>query len=356
MNKENNIDIQNLDQKKDNKLILNNINLKIPLNSVVCIVGPSGCGKTTLLRAISGLDNISSGKILFNDKLLSDNQYLVPTEKRNFGLVFQEANLFPHLSVFKNVSYGSKKKKFKDIQTETFDILKKIGLPHYSNTLPNQLSAGQKQLISIARSLITKPKLLMMDEPFANLDQRLKNKIRDITLHLLQKTKTTALIITHDPEDALFMGDYIAVMNNGKILQFDTPENIYNKPNSSFVAKFFSETISVTSKGHNGKINTIFGPIKISKKFNKKDVEIIFRSEAFNISKKKKSGRIKRIKCKIITIKYIGDHSYIHLDIMSPIFKKHIHIKILGKFLPPKNKICYININKNNFFIFNKLK
>ena len=354
MNRKSNIDIQNLNQKKQNKLILNNINLKIPSNSVVCLVGPSGCGKTTLLRAISGLDTITSGKIMFNNKLLSDEQYLLPTEKRNFGLVFQEANLFPHLNVFKNVSYGSKKKKYKDIQIETFDILKKIGLPHYSNTFPNQLSAGQKQLISIARSLVTKPELLMMDEPFANLDQRLKNKIRDITLHLLQKTKTTALIITHDPEDALFMGDYIAVMNNGKILQFDTPENIYNKPKNSFVAKFFSETISFSDKNINGKINTIFGPIKIPNKFEKSDVEIIFRSEAFNISKNNKSKKSKKIKCKIITIKYIGDHSYLHLDIINPTYKKHIHIKIIGKFLPPKNKICYININKNNFFIFNK--
>ncbi len=354
MNKRNNIEIQNLHQKKDNKLILNNINLKIPSNSVVCIVGPSGCGKTSLLRAISGLDTITSGKILFNEKLLSDEQYLVPTEKRNFGLVFQEANLFPHLNVFKNVSYGSKKKKYKDIQIETFDILKKIGLPHYSNTLPNQLSAGQKQLISIARSLITKPKLLMMDEPFANLDQRLKNKIRDITLHLLQKTKTTALIITHDPEDALFMGDYIAVMNNGKILQFDTPEKIYNKPNSAFVTKFFSETISLSNKSINGKVDTIFGPLKISKKFNKKDIEIIFRSEAFNISKNNKLKKKKKIRCKIIAIKYIADHSYIHLDIINPKFNKHIHIKILGKFFPPKNKICYINIHKNNYFVFGK--
>ena len=263
MVKDNNILIQNLSQTKDNKKILDNINLTIPFNSVICLVGPSGCGKTSLLRVIAGLDKFKLGKIFFDNKLVSSPEFSIPTENRNVGLVFQESNLFPHLNIFKNVSFGSKKENFKDIQKETFEILKKIGLPHFSNIFPHQLSGGQKQLVAVARSLIRKPKLLMMDEPFANLDQRLKNKIRDIVLHLLQKTRTTALIVTHDPDDAMFMGDFIAVMNKGKILQFDTPVNIYNKPNSSFVARFFGETLFLKSKINNNKVDTLFGPIKI---------------------------------------------------------------------------------------------
>ena len=352
MEKDNNIVIQNLSQIKDNKRILDNINLSIPINKVVCLVGPSGCGKTSLLRAISGLDNFSSGRISFDNKIISKPNYSVPTENRNIGLVFQESNLFPHLNVFKNVSFGSKKKKYKDIQKETFEILKKIGLPHYANVYPHQLSGGQKQLVAIARSLLTKPKLIMMDEPFANLDERLKNKIRDITLHLLQKTFTTALIITHDPDDAMFMGDFIAIMNNGKILQFDTPENIYNNPSSSFVARFFGETLSIKSKVNNKKAKTIFGPINITNLKTGKEIEIVFRSEAFNITKNKSTNRTKKIKSRIIAVRYISDNSYLHLDILNNSFKKHIHIKVPGKFIPPKNKICYINIGKKNFFVF----
>ena len=352
MVKDKNIEIENLSQTKDNKKILDNINLSIPINKVVCLVGPSGCGKTSLLRAISGLDNFSSGRISFDNKIISKPNYSVPTENRNIGLVFQESNLFPHLNVFKNVSFGSKKKKYKDIQKETFEILKKIGLPHYANVYPHQLSGGQKQLVAIARSLLTKPKLIMMDEPFANLDERLKNKIRDITLHLLQKTFTTALIITHDPDDAMFMGDFIAIMNNGKILQFDTPENIYNNPSSSFVARFFGETLSIKSKVNNKKAKTIFGPINITNSKNGKEIEIVFRSEAFNITKSKSKNHIKKIKSKVIAVKYISDNSYLHLDILNNSFQKHVHIKVPGKFIPPKNKICYINIAKKNFFIF----
>ena len=351
MVKDKNIEIENLSQTKDNKKILDNINLSIPINKVVCLVGPSGCGKTSLLRAISGLDNFSSGRISFDNKIISKPNYSVPTENRNIGLVFQESNLFPHLNVFKNVSFGSKKKKYKDIQKETFEILKKIGLPHYANVYPHQLSGGQKQLVAIARSLLTKPKLIMMDEPFANLDERLKNKIRDITLHLLQKTFTTALIITHDPDDAMFMGDFIAIMNNGKILQFDTPENIYNNPSSSFVARFFGETLSIKSKVNNKKAKTIFGPINITNSKNGKEIEIVFRSEAFNITKNKSKNRTKKIKSRIIAVRYISDNSYLHLDILNNSFKKHIHIKVPGKFIPPKNKICYINIGKKNFFV-----
>ena len=136
----NNIVVKNLSQIKDNKKILDNINLSIPINKVVCLVGPSGCGKTSLLRVIAGLDNFNSGKIFFDNKLISKSQFSVPTENRNIGLVFQESNLFPHLNIFKNVSFGTKKKKFKDIQKETFDILKKIGLPHFSNIYPHQFS------------------------------------------------------------------------------------------------------------------------------------------------------------------------------------------------------------------------
>ena len=296
MVKDKNIEIQNLSQTKDNKKILDNINLSIPINKVVCLVGPSGCGKTSLLRAIAGLDNFNSGRIYFDNKIISKPHYSVPTEHRNIGLVFQESNLFPHLNVFKNVSFGSKKKKYKDIQKETFEILKKIGLPHYANVYPHQLSSGQKQLVAVARSLLTKPKLIMMDEPFANLDQRLKNKIRDITLHLLQKTFTTALIITHDPDDAMFMGDFIAVMNNGKILQFDTPTNIYNKPNSPFVARFFGETLSIKSNVNNKRARTIFGPINVTNSKPGKEIEIIFRSDAFNITKKNQKIIQKKLK------------------------------------------------------------
>jgi len=350
--KDKNIEIQNLSQTKDNKKILDNINLSIPIDKVVCLVGPSGCGKTSLLRAIAGLDNFNSGRIYFDNKIISKPHYSVPTENRNIGLVFQESNLFPHLNVFKNVSFGSKKKKYKDIQKETFEILKKIGLPHYANVYPHQLSGGQKQLVAIARSLLTKPKLIMMDEPFANLDERLKNKIRDITLHLLQKTFTTTLIITHDPKDAMFMGDFIAVMNNGKILQFDTPTNIYNKPNSPFVARFFGETLSIKSNVNNKKAKTIFGSINVTNSKPGKEIEIIFRSEAFNITKKKSKNLTKKIKTKIIAVRYISENSYLHLDILNNSFKKHIHIKVPGKFIPPKNKICYINIGKKNFFIF----
>ena len=143
MVKDNNIEIQNLSLIKNKKKILSDINHNIPSNKVVCLVGPSGCGKTSLLRVIAGLDNLNLGKIFFKNKIFSKPNYSVPTEKRNIGLVFQESNLFPHLNIFKNVSFGSKKKEYKDIQRETFEILRKIGLPHYSNTFPHQLSAGQ---------------------------------------------------------------------------------------------------------------------------------------------------------------------------------------------------------------------
>ena len=353
MKNKKNIIIKNLSQIKDKKQILNKINLSIPLKKVVCIVGPSGCGKTSLLRSIAGLDKFQSGEIFYNNRLIANPTFDTPTEKRNFGLVFQESHLFPHLNVFNNVSFGLKDKNFKNIQKQTFDILTKIGLPHFASVYPDKLSGGQRQLVALARSLIPKPELLMMDEPFANLDERLKNKIRDITLHLLQKTSTTALIVTHDPEEAMFMGDYIAVMNKGEILQFDTPYNIYNNPTNAFIARFFGETVNINSKVKNGFIKTIFGSVKASNYKNNTDVEIIFRSESFNIKKTKSNQSNDQVKAKIIAIRPIGYNTMVHLDVASSAnTSKHIHIKISGKFIPPKNKICYISIDKNYVFVF----
>ena len=138
----------------------------------------------------------------------------------------------------------------------------------------------------------------------------------------------------------MFMGDFIAVMNKGKILQFDTPVNIYNKPNSAFVARFFGETLSLRSKVNNRKVKTIFGPIKVtdSKSIKAKEIEIIFRSEAFSITKNNHKKIQGKIKSKIIAVKYISENSYLHLDILSNSVQKHIHIKVPGKFIPPKNK------------------
>ena len=352
MQNKNNIIIESLFQKKENNEILKDINLTIPSKKVVCLVGPSGSGKTSLLRVLAGLDKFQSGRIFFNKILYAKSNYEIPAEKRNFGFVFQESNLFPHLNVFKNVSFGIKDKNFKSTQKKTFNILSKVGLPHFANVYPEKLSSGQKQLVSLARSLITNPKLLLMDEPFSNLDQRLKNKIRDITLHLLQKTSTTALIVTHDPEEAIFMGDYIAVMNQGRIIQFSNPHDIYNKPETPFVARFFGETISLRSKIKKGKVATIFGEIEVPKFRENSNVEIIFRSESFDI-KRNKNKKNNLIKGKIMAIKEIGQNTMLHLDVRNKNFSKHIHIKISGKFFPPKNKICYISINKKYTFIFN---
>ena len=329
-----------------------NINLEIKDGEFFSLLGPSGSGKTTCLRIIAGFEPPNEGTVF----LFNENVTTIPPYKRRVNTVFQDYALFPHMTVEHNVGYSLKIKgvSLEEYRKQVHEILHVVKLEGYTERKINQLSGGQKQLVAIARSLITKPKLLMMDEPFANLDQRLKNKIRDITLHLLQKTFTTALIVTHDPDDAMFMGDFIAVMNKGKILQFDTPVNIYNKPNSAFVARFFGETLSLRSKVNNRKVKTIFGPIKVtdSKSIKAKEIEIIFRSEAFSITKSNPKKIQGKIKSKIIAVKYISENSYLHLDILNNSVQKHLHIKVPGKFIPPKNKICYINIGKRNFFIF----
>lgn len=238
---------------------LRNISLDIAAGEVVCLLGPSGCGKTTLLRLASGIDRPTSGEVLLNDRVIAGPNVFVPPEKRNVGLMFQDFALFPHLTILQNVAFGLRALDRDTAQREALAALTRVGLDSYADAHPHILSGGQQQRVALARALAPRPSVILMDEPFSGLDVQLRETIRNETLALLRETRSTCLLVTHDPDEAMQLGDRIAVMRGGYIVQADTSQTLYREPADLFVARLFSQINEIHACIENGSIATPFG-------------------------------------------------------------------------------------------------
>lgn len=218
--------------------VLEKLNLKVKQGEIVCLLGASGCGKTTLLKAIAGLLPLSSGEMILNDKVIDDGKYWLPPEERNIGLIFQDYALFPHLTVAENVAFGLTDKSQSQQKAIIENMLQLVHLTGLAERYPHQLSGGQQQRVAIARSLACQPDLLLLDEPFSNIDTQVRHElIRDIR-RIFKKQGVTAIFVTHSREEAFAFADKMAVMNNGVIEQFGSAAQLYYQPSSKFVANF----------------------------------------------------------------------------------------------------------------------
>ncbi|ANU46493.1 ABC transporter ATP-binding protein [Enterocloster clostridioformis] len=228
----NQIDVS-YDKKKQ---ILKGLDLKVEKGELVSLLGPSGCGKSTTLRVVAGFIDPQGGSFTLD----GEDMTRVAVHKRNFGLVFQSYALFPHLSVYDNVAFGLRTRKMdrETIDKKVKDILDVCGLAEFAQRFPKQMSGGQRQRVALARALVIEPKLLLLDEPLSNLDAKLRLGMRVEIKRLQKKLGITTLFVTHDQEECFSISDKVAVMNNGVIEQFDTPENIYRRPETEFVARF----------------------------------------------------------------------------------------------------------------------
>lgn len=221
---------------------VNNISFSIEEGIIVSLLGPSGCGKTTTLRLLAGFETPDNGFIHFDEKLIASPHFNLPPERRNIGMVFQDYALFPHLNVFENITFGIKDKKTK--QQECKKLLSLVNLEGFEKRYPHELSGGQQQRIALARALSTKPQLLLMDEPFSNLDTSLRKQMREEIKRIVKNTGISAVLVTHDPEDALVMADKIIIMKGGAIEQQGSPRELYERPATQFVAGFLAKPLA----------------------------------------------------------------------------------------------------------------
>jgi iron(III) transport system ATP-binding protein len=230
------------------------VTMDLAQGEVGVLVGPSGCGKTSLLRAVAGLEPVSQGRILINQRLVSDAHGHVPPEDRRVGMVFQDFALFPHLSVQGNVAYGLNRLPLAQQRARVGEVLELVGLSELNDRFPHELSGGQQQRVALARALAPRPELLLLDEPFSSLDVELRQRLAHDLRAILKSADATALMVTHDQAEAFAMGDRVGVMREGQLHQWSNPYDIYHKPATRFVADFIGHGVllDATWQAHPG--------------------------------------------------------------------------------------------------------
>ena len=248
---------------KSNKVI--NFNLKIEnRGEIVCLLGPSGVGKTTILRSIAGLQKIENGEIFLKGSLISSNSLHIEPEKRNIALSFQDNSLFPHYNVIDNINFGSKRNSNSKYNLNSSELINILHLNNLESKFPHQISAGEAQRVSLARSLMSRPDLLLVDEPFSNIDQSLKGELQSNIKRLLKKFEITTIMVTHDSYEAFYMGDKCGIILDQKLEQYNTPYNIYHYPCSEKIVNFLNRGVLVEAKiiDHETLENSDLGKIK----------------------------------------------------------------------------------------------
>jgi len=242
--------------------VLDNVGLMIPAGELVCLLGPSGCGKTTLLRLAGGLEKVQQGTITIDGVTVANGEIHLNPEQRRIGLMFQDYALFPHLSIIENVTFGLIGMAADKARARAMDMLDQVGMTSHAAKYPHMLSGGQQQRVALARALAPEPKLLLLDEPFSGLDTNMRQMIREETLNVLKQSGVATLMVTHDPEEAMFMADRVKIIgSNGRILQAGRPHEIYYHPAHEFVAKMFGMMNRFEGVVAQGRVKTPLGSL-----------------------------------------------------------------------------------------------
>lgn len=322
--------VDKITHKYNRRVVLDDISFKIFNTEIVCLVGPSGCGKSSTLRLIAGLEKVQQGQILLSGNVVSASRskHLAP-EYRSIGFVFQDLALFPHYNVLENVKFGIKANDVLDINEKALSLLKNVKLEDHSRSYPHTLSGGEQQRVALVRALATNPSLMLLDEPFSDLDPQLRISIREETLDILKESKITTLMVTHDPKEAMLMADKLIVMNKGKIVQEGSPSDIYYNPVNKFVAGFFSEINTLQGFVDNGKFQFPLGSIRIDKESTTRNFEVVLRNDGFLLSREKRQNYIR---ANILDIRPLGSCSQIKLrleegstEITAHVNKNHLY-------------------------------
>ncbi len=239
------LELRGVVQRYGKHTVVDGVNFQLEAGSIACLLGPSGCGKTTLLRCIAGFEEIAGGEIRLHGESVSSADHRVAPEKRRIGMVFQDYALFPHLTVEQNVAFGLGRKADAEASQRVRQLLATVGLHGQGDKYPHELSGGQQQRVALARALAPRPELILLDEPFSNLDVGLRERLSVEVREILKREGSTAIMVTHDQHEAFAMADHIGIMFEGRIQQWDVPYNLYHRPANRFVADFIGQGVLV---------------------------------------------------------------------------------------------------------------
>lgn len=350
------LEIRNIHRYFDGRAVVDDVSLQIQAGQVTCLLGPSGCGKSTTLRMIAGVEMQDSGQIYVDGRLICDTVFRVPPERREIGLMFQDFALFPHLSVADNVAFGLKGSK-EEKRARVEELLQKVSLTRFIDEFPHQLSGGEQQRVALARALAPRPRIMLMDEPFSGLDNRLRDGIRDETLTLLKEEDAAVLLVTHEPEEAMRMADEIALMRGGKIVQQGAPYNVYTRPIDKASVAFFSDINVLQSQVNGALADTPFGQFLAPGIADRTDVDIVFRPQHVRVDfDRSGKGPLPTAtdgvpaRAAVKRARYLGHESLVEfqMDYDGSVLK----VTVPRVFLPEVGRVMWLTVPRNRCFVF----
>ncbi len=347
------LELRNLKKRFDAVEAVKDLSFALHPGEFLSLLGPSGCGKSTTLRIAAGVERQDSGEVALDGAVVSDARRHAPPERRSIGLMFQDFALFPHLTVAENVTFGLKRAG----AAQAADLLARVGLSGYERKFPHMLSGGEQQRVALARALAPKPRVMLMDEPFSGLDQRLRDGIRDDTLAVLKEEGTGVLLVTHEPDEAMRMADRIALMRDGRIVQVGAPYHIYNHPADRKAAAFFSDLNVIHSVVRSRQADTPFGLFLTPGLADGADVEIIIRPQHLKIDLDR-GGPTPRDSAEngvpahghVERARFMGSESLIEtrMDHDGSVLRATVP----GAFLPERGQGLWLSLRRDRCFVF----
>jgi iron(III) transport system ATP-binding protein len=324
---------------------VDNVTLNVAPGEILGLLGPSGCGKSTTLRLAAGLETLQQGEVRIGGRTVAGPGINVPTEHRHIGMVFQDHALFPHLSVADNITFGLGHLPATERRERAAVWAERLGLAPHLKSYPHQLSGGEQQRVALARALAPEPRVMLLDEPFSSLDSRLRDQIRDETVAVLKQAGTATLLVTHDPEEAMRMGDRIALMQAGRIEQLDTPDRVYAMPRTPFAARFLSETNEVPGRVEAGRLRTPLGDVPAPQISDGAAAILMFRPEALQEQPAGNGGLALRVE------RATALGAYRRLEVTAPDGLR-LAARLPAGPLPPAGAILHFSLNPDFCFVF----
>jgi len=334
--------------------VLRDVGLALASGEVVCLLGPSGCGKSTLLRIAAGVERQQRGTVTIGGRVVSDASRHVPPEGRSVGLIFQDFALFPHLTVAGNVGFGL---RAQDRAKRTAQLLDRVRLAAHADKYPHQISGGEQQRVALARALAPRPPILLMDEPFSSLDNRLREGIRDETLEILKEEGTSVLLVTHEPEEAMRMADRIVLMRDGRIVQQGAPFAIYSNPVDKEAALFFSAVNVVHGVVERAAADTAFGRFETPGLVDRADVEIVIRPQHLRVDfDREGAGPLPTdrdgvpMRGRVVRARFVGNQSVVEVRMEHD--GSVLTATIPNAFLPKPGTALWLSFRRDRSFVF----
>jgi iron(III) transport system ATP-binding protein len=327
--------------------VVEDVTLDIQPGEILCLLGPSGCGKTTLLRLAAGIERPTSGRILIDKQEVAGPNRFVPPERRGVGLMFQDFALFPHLSIIENVAFGLVSLGRREALQEARAALKRVGLERYAGDYPHILSGGEQQRVALARAITPRPSVLLMDEPFSGLDSRLRDVMREETLAILQETRATCMIVTHAPEEAMRLGNRIALMRKGNLVQVGSAEELFRNPTDIDAARLFSDLNEIGCKVERGAVKTPLGRFPANGLANGANAVLCVRQSDVRLVRPKKGKG-----AQVINIRFLGESALLEIGIEG--MDQPLVARVRGDEAPPLGTEIGVSIDPASAMIFER--